>query len=382
MSHNDKTRNSNNRLSSCRPCNAFKASETVAIIARTSGAIDSPKLVQISHAQLLQTVALHGNDVNTFGLCFSSCSGVTSTFFTISAVVNHEKRLITKSQFSVDVCFDLLQKYRITHFVTKTRNFRLMMESHRYQGAELSSLKTLILTGFDVSRDLRDDIQQRLPQARIVIGGGMSEIAGIIYSSDRDDSATPALGKLSENTQLKILLDDGSLGSFDEPGEVLIKRPENFLGYFNNSAATAKAIDSEGWFHTGDIGFFDESFNVTLIGRKSDIVRCKDRVLNPSDFEIEIRRVPGVQEAFVVGVPQAKLIELPAAVIVKDPESIVTTEMILESVKHLKLFEQLLGGVYFVDKSTLNDAKQRRRSVMKAIAINLFAKDKVESKEL
>lgn len=352
------------------------------MIARTSGTVDKPKIVQISHAQLLQTVALHGNDENTFGLCFSSYSGVTSTYFTISAVINHEKRLITMSHFNVDVCFDLLEKFRITHFVTKTKNYRLLMDSSRYHTADLNSLKTLVLTGFDVSEEFREQILTRHSQARIVIGGGMSEIGGIIFLTDPNDPVAPGLCKLSDNTQLKILLDDGSFGGFDEPGEVLIRRPDNFLGYFNNEALTSKIIDSNGWFHTGDIGFFDETFHVTLIGRKSVIIRCKDCVLNPLELEKSIKKIPGVQDVYVVGVPSTKQIELPTALVVKDLESIVTTDMILESVKNLAASEQLLGGVYFVDGNVFIDAKKHRRGIMKAIAINLHAKDKVESKQL
>lgn len=336
--------------------------------------------MQISHAQLLQTVALHGNNEDTFSLCFSSYSGVTSTFFTISAVINHEKRLITKSQFDVDICFDLLEKFRVTNFITKPNNFKLVMESPRYQTAEVDCLKTLILTGFDVSVMLREEIQKRFPLIQIIVCGLMTEIGGIIYVSDSNHSDSSL--ELSENTQLKILLENGLFGDFEEPGEVLIKRPENFLGYFENDSATMEIIDKEGWFYTGDIGYFDETLKVTLIGRKSLIIRCQDKILNPLEIEENLKKIPGVEEAFVVGVPSAKFHEFPSALIVKDLESIVTTEMILESIKNVKTFDQLVGGINFVDKNILNDTKQHRREIMKSIAINLFAKEKIENKKL
>lgn len=341
---------------------------------RTTGTTEEPKLAKVSHAQLLHPLTINGAGENIFGFSFSLYSWVTCTFLTVSAVVNQEKRLITSAPFGADIFFDSLEKYKFTHFITAPGHYRFLLESPRYVSADLSSVKRLAVGGWHVPEELRRIMKKKITNGSVVVGGGMTEIGGSLYQTDPDEIMSSAIGKPLPNTQVKILLDDGSFGGFNDIGEVLVKRPDRFLGYLGNDVETAAAIDANGFQHTGDVGFIDKTLNVTLIGRKAFIIRYKDHLFQPSELEDIIQNIPGVKDVCVVGVPNEKTKELPTAMVLKDDASGVTEAMIHESVKYLEDYKQLRGGIFFVDEIALTISGKVKRNVMKIIASELHIK--------
>lgn len=317
---------------------------------------------------------MFNNDEHVVGFSFSIYSWITSTFLTISAVLNHEKRLITISPFNVEKFFHLLDKYKITHFVTAPGHFRLLMESPRYEKADFSSIKCLAVGGWHTPKTLRQIMKSKLVNARLRIGGGMTEIGGGLWATEDENVISSVTGRPIVNTEVKVLMDDGSLGGLNDVGELLVKRPDRFLGYVNNQEATNKTIDSEGWLHTGDVGFIDNNLYVNLIGRKAFIIRQMNKIIQPSELEDLIEKIDGVLTVCVVSVPDANKGELATAMVYKASESNVSEKMIHDAVKHLEDYKQLLGGVFFVDDIALTVSGKVKRNIMKEIAIGLYAK--------
>jgi long-chain acyl-CoA synthetase len=87
-----------------------------------------------------------------------------------------------------------------------------------------------------------------------------------------------------------------------DDGEVLTRSEANFAGYFEDPAATAAALDDEGWLHTGDVGELDESGYLTITDRKKDlIITAGGKNISPSEIENRLKVSPYVREAIVVG---------------------------------------------------------------------------------
>lgn len=355
------------------PPNAFQASKHCATIMRTTGTTEDPKIAKVSHAQLLHPLTIYSNDEDVFGFSFSLYSWITCTFLTVSAVIKQEKRLITSSPFDAEVFFNFLEKFKFSHFVTAPGHYRLLMQSPRYETVDFSSLKCLAVGGWHVPEELRKVMQMKIPTARIVVGGGMTEIGGGLFQIDPKDPISAAVGKPIPNTQVKILMDDGSFGGFDDIGEVLVKRPDRFLGYIHNDKATAETVDVQGWLHTGDVGYFDETLNVTFIGRTAFMIRCGKNFFQPLEVEDLIGEIPGIKDVCVVGVAEKSSQELPTAMILKDIRSEVTEEMVNDSIKHLEDFKQLKGGIFFVDEIALTISGKVKRNIMKEIATKMYA---------
>jgi acyl-CoA synthetase (AMP-forming)/AMP-acid ligase II len=114
---------------------------------------------------------------------------------------------------------------------------------------------------------------------------------------------------------MKIVDDDGKEVPTGTRGEILIKGPCNFRSYWNKPEATKEVLTEDGWFHTEDIGLFDEDGFLYIVDRAKDIVIRGGENISCLDVEAAIYKHPDVLEASVFGVPDDRFGEVLAAVI-------------------------------------------------------------------
>lgn len=137
-------------------------------------------------------------------------------------------------------------------------------------------------------------------------------------------------------------------------------------GYYKNEEASRQALDKEGWFRTGDIGYIDEEGYLYLVDRKKDILKYMGNQVSPSEVEAIIQQIDGVEQACVTGVPnESGTSDLVTAVIVKHSSSPLKAEDVIERVaKHLSDSKHLRGGVFFVEQLPMtSNGKVVRRMV-------------------
>lgn len=120
---------------------------------------------------------------------------------------------------------------------------------------------------------------------------GQTESCGM-GAWDPHDLVLGTCGKPFDGMELRIAAD----------GEILVRGPAVFSGYFRNPEATATALDADGWYHSGDLGRLDTGGNLVLGGRRNDVlVPTSGHNVNPESLEEELCRIPGVAHAMVVG---------------------------------------------------------------------------------
>lgn len=131
------------------------------------------------------------------------------------------------------------------------------------------------------------------------------------------------VGQLFPGCTVKIVDSFGYRCGPGENGEICAKSKHQFLNYFDDPVATAEAVDSEGFFHTGDIGHFDTDANLIVEDRKKNVANVFffENILVPSAIEECLIKLPGVLEICVVGIPLACGECLPAAVVIRNPDS-------------------------------------------------------------
>lgn len=153
----------------------------------------------------------------------------------------------------------------------------------------------------------------------------MTEI-GVISTYKINDRSLKPHGKLYYEYTAKIIDENGNRCGPNAEGEICVKNKTKLFGYYGNAKATSAAIDDEGFFHTGDIAYFDNNSHLHIVGRKKDIAKVFYfyGVLVPYRIEECLIAVPGVSEVCIVAVPIACGSGLPAAVVVKTPNSNVT----------------------------------------------------------
>ncbi len=126
---------------------------------------------------------------------------------------------------------------------------------------------------------------------------GLTEAGGIFQVQPDDEAKPETVGKALPRTEVKITEDQ----------EVLVSSRSNFVGYYQNPEATAAAL-KDGWFHTGDAGYFDDDGHLLIIGRKEDIMRTKEgEAFSPDFIETRLKFSPYIQESVIWGEGQPYL---------------------------------------------------------------------------
>ncbi|GJL93831.1 MAG: malonyl-CoA synthase [Hyphococcus sp.] len=167
---------------------------------------------------------------------------------------------------------------------------------------------------------------------------GMSE-AGMIASNPLDgDRVAGTVGYALDGVNLRVTDDNGLPAPINQPGNVEVKGPNIFKGYWRNPEKTKEEFTGDGYFKTGDIGALDEAGRLTLSGRSKDLIIAGGYNIYPKEIEAVLDAVPGVSESTVIGVPHPDMGEGVIAVLVaeKTPVEDATLQNAISSLAKFK----------------------------------------------
>jgi len=136
-------------------------------------------------------------------------------------------------------------------------------------------------------------------------------ITGCTYADTLDKRLSTA-GRPLPGCEIRLVDPDGRAVGSGEPGEILSRGPECFLGY-TDAALTAEAFDEDGWYHTGDVGVLDRDGYLSITDRISDVIIRGGENIGAAEVEEVLMTLPGVAEVAVVAAPDARMGEHAAA---------------------------------------------------------------------
>lgn len=153
----------------------------------------------------------------------------------------------------------------------------------------------------------------------LVQGYGLTESSPVIAAETDKQKKPGSVGLPLKNVEVKIETPDK-----DGIGELLAKGPNIMLGYYENEEATKKALDKDGWLHTGDYAYIDEEGFIFITGRQSDIIVLRNgKNIYPQEIEFLINKLPYVEESMVYSRNQSKTDTVLCAKVVYNKENLV-----------------------------------------------------------
>lgn len=161
-------------------------------------------------------------------------------------------------------------------------------------------------------------------------GYGLTEASPVVTSSVGIETRRGSVGRAVEGLEVRVVDTEGDDVPVGDSGEVLVKGPNVFVGYWNDPVATARVIDDEGWLHTGDIATVDDDGYLYLVDRAKDLVIVSGFNVYPAEVEEVLKRHPAVLEAGVVGVPHPHTGEAVKAFVVLKPGAIVDEDALID----------------------------------------------------
>lgn len=339
--------------------------EMIGIILCTSGTTGRPKGVAVSQAHIAVVLGrpVKGNDSDLV-FNFSPLYWGTGLFALLNSLSTGTTRIVTRSGFNEDVFYDVLERYRPTHFFTPPSHAILLLDHSRMEQADFSCLKSWSLSGSIASPQLRRRIEEKLSNGKTVNNYASSEIGLIAMDAIRKKEGS--VGLLMPHLNAKVVDESDSAVGPREQGELLLKTSLPFLGYYNDEEANRELMTEDGWIRTGDIGYLDEEGFVYLVDRKKDVIKYRGYQMSPIDLEVVVEKIEGVQQVCVVGIPEMDgTSDLAAAVIVRGPGSDLTEEEVVKQVEEkVSDHKRLRGGVFFwKDLPLSSTGKVLRRKV-------------------
>ncbi|WP_051516852.1 AMP-binding protein [Herbaspirillum sp. RV1423] len=281
------------------------------ILFTTSGTTSGPKLV--IHPQ--RTVTLHGQRVApAYGFeeegtrllaCLPFC-GVFG-FNAMMAAFTAAKPVVMMDTFDGPAAAELINRHRVTHVFGSDELFRRIIEN----GSGEPPFPSARVFGFaSFHPGIVEYTQMAWTRGIPMIGlYGSSEVQALFSLQSRDlpleerikGGGRPA--SLGQGAEIRIRdIDSGKLLGPGQSGAIEIRADTNFSGYLNNPEATAKAIDADGFFRTGDVGFLREDGSFVYQTRQGDAMRLGGYLVSPAEIEDMLKTLPGVVDVQVVAV--------------------------------------------------------------------------------
>jgi HIP---CoA ligase len=226
-----------------------------------------------------------------------------------------------------------IEQHRITMLPGPPTIYQMLLDHPARGDYDLSSLRFAVTGAATVPVVLVERMQSELDIDIVLTAYGLTEGNGMGTMCRADDDAVPVAttcGRPFADFELRI--GDG--------GEVLLRGPNVMLGYLDDPAATAAAIDADGWLHTGDIGEVDERGNLRITDRLKDMYICGGFNVYPAEIEQVLARMDGMADAAVIGVPDHRLGEVGRALVVRRPGSALDEESVIAYTReHLANFK-------------------------------------------
>lgn len=220
-----------------------------------------------------------------------------------------------------------LQHTRFTAITGVNTLFNGLLNTPGFDAIDFSALKITLGGGMAVQRSVAERWKQ-VTGITLVEAYGLTETSPAACINPLDlKEYNGAIGLPLPSTDACIKDDAGKLLPTGEVGELCIKGPQVMKGYWQRPEETAKAIDSDGWLHTGDIARMDEQGFFYIVDRKKDMILVSGFNVYPNEIEDVIAMLPGVLEVAAVGVPDEKSGEVVKVVIVKKDPNLTTEDV-------------------------------------------------------
>ena len=194
----------------------------------------------------------------------------------------------------------------------------------------------------------------RLFQSRfhleLLEGYGLTEASPVVTASPPGESRVGSIGLPLSGLTVRLVDSDGDDALAGDSGEIWVKGPNIFAGYWHDDEATAHALTPDGWLRTGDVAVADDEGYLYLVDRAKDLIIVSGFNVYPGEVEDVIASYPGVEEVAVVGSPHPSTGEAVKAFVVPAPGSSHDEEAIIEHCRRSLARYKCPTKVMFVDE--------------------------------
>ncbi|MBM3144439.1 MAG: AMP-binding protein [Chloroflexi bacterium] len=289
----------------------FAIISTAAVAGAPRGAILTHTNLLTAGDQIINALGLTGRDRHLAALPFFHITGLGLSL----ALMQAGGANVVMEKFDPAQAVRMMDEHAVTLVADFPPILQMLLDARQATGASLASLEHV------AGLDAPDAIHRLYAEtnAKFWTGFGQSETSGLVTMA-RVDEKPGSAGKPLPVAQVRCVNEAGQDAPIGQPGEIVVRGPLVFAGYWRDPDAT-KFASRHGWHHTGDVGRFDEEGYLYYVGRKpeKDLIKSGGENIYPAEVENVILEMPEVAAVCVIGVPNEKWGETVKAVIELQP---------------------------------------------------------------
>ncbi|HBC9827279.1 TPA: medium-chain fatty-acid--CoA ligase [Escherichia coli] len=308
--------------------------DELAAVLFTSGTEGLPKGVMLTHNNILASERAYCARLNLtwqdvfmmpapLGHATGFLHGVTAPFL-IGA------RSVLLDIFTPDACLALLEQQRCTCMLGATPFVYDLLNLLEKQPADLSALRFFLCGGTTIPKKVARECQQRGIKLLSVYGSTESSPHAVVNLDDPLSRFMHTDGYAAAGVEIKVVDDARKTLPPGCEGEEASRGPNVFMGYFDEPELTARALDEEGWYYSGDLCRMDEAGYIKITGRKKDIIVRGGENISSREVEDILLQHPKIHDACMVAMPDERLGERSCAyVVLKAPHHSLSLEEVV-----------------------------------------------------
>ncbi|EEU9184420.1 medium-chain fatty-acid--CoA ligase [Escherichia coli] len=308
--------------------------DELAAVLFTSGTEGLPKGVMLTHNNILASERAYCARLNLtwqdvfmmpapLGHATGFLHGVTAPFL-IGA------RSVLLDIFTPDACLALLEQQRCTCMLGATPFVYDLLNVLEKQPADLSALRFFLCGGTTIPKKVARECQQLGIKLLSVYGSTESSPHAVVNLDDPLSRFMHTEGYAAAGVEIKVVDDARKTLPPGCEGEEASRGPNVFMGYFDEPVLTARALDEEGWYYSGDLCRMDEAGYIKITGRKKDIIVRGGENISSREVEDILLQHPKIHDACVVAMPDERLGERSCAyVVLKAPHHSLSLEEVV-----------------------------------------------------
>ena len=337
-----------------RPARVRVADDDIHRLMYTSGTTGRPKGVMLTHANLAWKNYAHitefGFTGSDLGLACGPLYHVGALDLTTTSLIAVGATTIVHRVFDAASVVDEIERSRVTTVWLAPAMVNAIMALPDIERRDLSSVRVVINGGEKMPIPLIERIQRTFPSAWFADAYGLTETVSGDTFLDRDSIVTKlgSVGRPCLYLELDIWDEHGAPVPAGERGEVVLRGPKVFKGYWRDPDATKSAF-AGGWFHTGDIGVVDSDGYLYIVDRLKDMIVSGGENIASSEIERVLYEHESVTEAAVVGRPDERWGEVPVAYVALSTGSTATPEELIEHCRQQLAKFKVPKEVTFID---------------------------------
>lgn len=300
----------------------FDTKKDLAVLMYTGGTTGLPKGAMLSQYNLVSNLyqcsawivgTVPGEEATVGALPFSHIFGLTTMM--MMAIKLAGKCILVPNPREIPDLLKSIVKEKGTMFSGVNALFNRINNHPKAQKADLSSLRSALSGAGPLAKEVQEKFES-MTGARIVEGYGLTETSPVVHANplgENDRRKIGTVGFAFPNTDVKIVNPDtkaeipqpGKEDDLSTHGEISVKGPQVFLGYYNRPDATKKDL-RDGWLFTGDIGYIDDEGYLHIMDRIKDMIKYKGHSVYPREVEDLMYEYEPINEVGVIGVKTAQ----------------------------------------------------------------------------